>query len=253
MDLGLNGKVALVTGAGSQRGFGKEIALTLAKEGCNVVVADIDMNGAKQTASEIESLGHQSIAVKADITKSSEVNEMVQSAIAKFGRIDILVNNAGGIFTLKLFTEKTEAECDADINLNFKGMMNCTRAVLNQMIANKGGKIINIASVGASKGICHTAVYNSAKAGVVGFTKSIAAEVAPLGVIVNTISPGLGLTNFGCGPLSDEMVGQVVSRTPGRRTTAPHDIASVVAFLASDLSNNIVGQNIAVDGGESIV
>ena len=108
MELGLKNKVALVTGAGSQKGFGKAIALTLAKEGCDVIVADIELNGARQTAAEIEALGRKALAVKADISKNNEVSELAQSALAKFGRIDILVNNAGGIFSLKLFSEKTD-------------------------------------------------------------------------------------------------------------------------------------------------
>src|SRR5512136_3090779 len=164
MDLGLNGKVALVTGAGSQKGFGKTTALTLAREGCDIIAADINLEGAKQTASEVEALGRKALAVKADISKIDEVNEMVKAASAKFGRIDILVNNAGGIFNLKLFHEKTEAEIDNDINLNYRGALNCVRAVMGQMMARKSGKIVNIASIGAGKGMAHTVVYNSAKA-----------------------------------------------------------------------------------------
>ena len=164
MDIGLSGKVALVTGAGSQKGFGKTIAMTLAKEGCDIIAADINLDGAKQTAAEIEARGRKALAVKADIAKIDEVNEMVKAGIAKFGRIDILVNNAGGIYSLKLFHEKTEAEIDNEINLNYRGAMNCVRAVMGHMMARKSGKIVNIASIGATKGMAHTVVYNSAKA-----------------------------------------------------------------------------------------
>ena len=253
MELGLKNKVALVTGAGSQKGFGKAIALTLAKEGCDVIVADIELNGARQTAAEIEALGRKALAVKADISKNNEVSELAQSALAKFGRIDILVNNAGGIFSLKLFSEKTEAECDTDINLNLKGAMTCVRAVVGPMLSQKSGKIINIASIGAQKGMAHTVVYNAAKAGIVGFTRSLAVELGPFGINVNCVSPGLGITNFGGGPPPAEMLKGAVARIPARRTTAPQDIANAVAFLASDVSSDIMGQTIGVDGGESVI
>lgn len=253
MDLGLNGKVALVTGAGSQKGFGKGIALTLAREGCDVIVADIDIVGARQTAAEIESLGRRALAVQVDITKSAEVSEMTQAALAALGRIDILVNNAGAVSKLVNFVDKTEAECDADINLNLKGAMNCTRAVLSQMIANKSGKIINIASIGASKGMPHTSAYGAAKAGLIGFSRNLATELAPEGINVNCVAPGLGLTNFGGGTPPPDMLKAAIARIPIRRTTTPQDVANVVAFLASDVSSDIVGQVIGVDGGESII
>ena len=192
MDLGLKGKVAMVTGAGGQKGFGKAIAVTLAKEGCDVIVADIDLNGAKQTASEIEALGRKAIAVKADVSNNTEVSEAVKSALAKFGKIDILVNNAGGLFSHKLFAEKTEAECDTDININLKGALNCIRAVVGQMIARKSGKIINISSIGAQKGMARAAVYNAAKAGIVSMTKSLAVDLGPSGINVNAVAPRPG-------------------------------------------------------------
>jgi 3-oxoacyl-[acyl-carrier protein] reductase len=253
MDLGLKGKVAMVTGAGGQKGFGKAIAVTLAKEGCDVIVADIDLNGAKQTASEIEALGRKAIAVKADVSNNTEVSEAVKSALAKFGKIDILVNNAGGLFSHKLFAEKTEAECDTDININLKGALNCIRAVVGQMIARKSGKIINISSIGAQKGMARAAVYNAAKAGIVSMTKSLAVDLGPSGINVNAVAPGLGLTNFGGGPPPAEMLKGAIERIPAKRSTAPQDIANAVAFLASDVSSDIMGQNIGVDGGESIL
>jgi NAD(P)-dependent dehydrogenase (short-subunit alcohol dehydrogenase family) len=253
MDLGLKNKVALVTGAGSQKGFGKGIALTLAREGCNVIVADIDLVGAKQTAAEIKALGRQSLAVKVNITKSDEVNAMVKEALAKFSRIDILVNNAGGMAGPKLFVEKTEEEYLGDIDLNLKGPINCTKAVINSMIANKYGKIINIASIGAKKGVAHAATYNAAKAGIVGFSNSIAIELAPLGINVNSIAPGMGLTNFGGGAPPPDLLKSTLERLPTHRTTTPQDIANAVAFLASDVSSDIVGHVLSVDGGESVI
>jgi 3-oxoacyl-[acyl-carrier protein] reductase len=252
MELGLKGKVALVTGAGSQKGYGKAIALTLAGEGCDVVVADIDLAGAKQTAAEIEALGRRALALKADIANSAEVNAMVKAALEKFKRIDILVNNAGAITKPKPFAEKTEAEYTRDIDLNLKGTLNCTKAVLDNMLANKSGKIINISSIGYRKGMGAAAAYNAAKAGVVGFTQALGVDVASSGINVNSVAPGLGLTNFGGGAPSPEMLKGALARIPVKRTTQPQDIANAVAFLASDVAGDIVGQTLSVDGGECV-
>jgi NAD(P)-dependent dehydrogenase (short-subunit alcohol dehydrogenase family) len=253
MDFGLQGKVALVTGAGSQKGFGKAIALTLAREGCDVIVSDIDLKGAQQTADEIKASGRKTVAVKADISSITEVNAMVKTALAEFGKIDILVNNAGAIHALKPFIETTESEMNDDINVNLKGAMNCAKAVVNQMISRKSGKIINISSIGAKKGKARTAAYGAAKAGVIGLTQCLAVELAPLGINVNGIAPGMGLTNFGGGSPSPAMLEKARTDIPTKRTTTPQDIANMVAFLASDVSSDIVGQIISVDGGESII
>jgi 3-oxoacyl-[acyl-carrier protein] reductase len=253
MDLGLKGKVALVTGAGSQIGFGKAIAMTLASEGCDIIVGDIDLEGAKQTAAEVKALGRQAMAVKADVTSSAEVNDMVKTALAEFGKIDILVNNAGAITAMKPFDEKTEAEWDRDMNLNFRGALNCSKAVLGQMVSRQSGKIINISSIGAQKGIPHAIIYNAAKAAVVSFTKSLGVGVAASGINVNSVAPGLGLTGFGGGSQPPGFLESAKERIPLKRTTTPQDIANVVTFLASDVSSDIVGQNIGVDGGESVL
>ena len=253
MDFGLKDKVALITGTGSQVGFGKPTALTLAQEGCHIIASDIDLEGAKKTASEVEFLGRKAVAVKADIRKIKEVRDMVKRALDEFDRIDILVNNAGAISGLKPFIEKTEDELDMDIDLNLRGTMNCTRAVLDQMISRKSGKIINISSIGAKKGKPRTVSYGAAKAGIIGFTQNLGVEVAGLGINVNCIAPGLGVTNFGGGSPPPDIMKKAMDTIPIRRTTTPQDIANAVAFLASDVSQDIVGQTISVDGGESIV
>ncbi len=248
MESGLEGKVALVTGAGSQIGFGKAIALTLAKDGCDVVVADIDLEGAKQTSAEIEALGRKSIAVKADVSGSTEVKDMVKAALEQFGRIDILVNNAGACTPPKPFLEMTEAECDADININLKGVMNCTRAVLSGMIERKYGKIINISSGAGIEGGDITPVYAAAKAGVIAFTKSIAKGVASSGINVNSVAPGLANTGF-ARQAPPGMLDGFAKNIPLGRLTEPQDIANTVVFLASDAAGDIVGQTLSVDGG----
>jgi NAD(P)-dependent dehydrogenase (short-subunit alcohol dehydrogenase family) len=252
MELGLKGKVALITGTGSQKGMGKAIALTLAQEGCDIIAVDIDLEGAQKTASEIKSLGRKSIAIRTDITKSTEVNDMAKAALAEFGKIDILVNNAGAIAAAKLFVDLSEAEWSRDINLNLGGMLNCTKAVLPQMLSRKSGKIINISSIGARKPHTHCAVYDAAKTGIVGFTRSLALEVAPSGLNVNAIAPGLTLTAFGGGAPPPDELAKAIAGIPMRRTTFSQDIANMVAFLASDVSSDIAGQTFSVDGGESL-
>ena len=248
MDLGLKDKVALVTGAGSQIGFGKGIILTLANEGCDIIAADVDIEGSKKTAEEAMALGRKVIAIKADVSNKTEIDEMVNTALKEFGRIDILVNNAGASTHPKLFMEMSDAEIDADININLRGTINCTRAVLGQMISRKNGKIVNISSCGAKTGGAMVSVYCAAKAGVMVFTKSLGAEVAPMGVNVNGIAPGFGRTGF-ADQAPPEIIEGLLKNIPLGRTTTPQDIGNMVAFLASDVSSDIVGQTFSVDGG----
>src|SRR5512137_785240 len=233
MELGLASKVALVTGAGSQIGFGRTIALTLAKDGCDVVVADVDLDGAKQTAAEIKALGRQAMAVKADVSRSAAVAEMAKLAIRRFGRVDILVNNAGACTPPKQFLEMTEAECDRDIDVNLKGVMNCTRAVLPGMLERRSGRIVNISSGAGIEGGAITPVYAAAKAGVIAFTKSIAKAVAASGVNVNSVAPGLANTGF-ARQAPPGMLDSFQKNIPLGRLTTPQDIANTVAFLASE-------------------
>jgi 3-oxoacyl-[acyl-carrier protein] reductase len=253
MELGLKGKVALVTGAGSQKGFGKAIALALTKEGCNVIVCDVDLEGAKKTAAEIQKMGRKSMAFKMDISNSTEVKNVVDEALKQFKVIDILVNNAGGISSIKQFTDKPEPEWNRDIDVNLKGAMNCAYAILPQMMARKSGKIINISSIGATIGIPHTVAYASAKAGIIGFTKNLGVEVAPMGINVNSVAPGVALTNFGGGAPPPDMLKNAQAKIPTRRINEPEDIANAVVFLASDAARNIVAQNLGVDGGEGVL
>ena len=249
MDLNLKGKVAMVTGTGSQIGFGKSIALTLAKEGCNVVSADINFEGAKTTAAEIQTLGCEAIAFKIDVTSSSEVNDTVQAALKEFGKIDILVNNAGTSSPPKPFIEMTETECDFDINVNLRGVMNCTRAVLSHMISQKYGKIINISSGAGLIGCKDVAAYSAAKAGIIAFSQALAAEVGPLGINVNNIAPGFAATGLvGNAKDNPEFLQRFADQSLIGRLTVPQDIATVVAFLASDVSMDIIGQTIRVAG-----
>ena len=259
MDLGLKGKVALVTGAGSQTGFGKGIALTLAKEGCDVIILDKNFDGAKKTASEIEGMGRKALALLADLTSSAEVNAGVQKALAQFGKIDILVNNAGQSTPPKAFIDKTEAEWEPDININLKSVLIVTKAVLPQMIEHKSGKIVNISSGVGTMGLAMSSIYSAAKAGVMAFTKALAKEVIGKGIHVNSVSPGLGDTGFlrssnviKTAETPPEFTKHVSADIPVGRMTTPQDIGNMVAFLVSDVASDIVGQVFDVDGGKII-
>ncbi|OGO32621.1 MAG: hypothetical protein A2Z29_10150, partial [Chloroflexi bacterium RBG_16_56_11] len=237
MDLRLKDKVALVTGAGSQIGYGKAIALTLAEEGCHVIAADIDLDGARQTAAAVEKLGRQALAVKVDVTRQGEVDDMVAKAIKKFGRIDILANNAGASSQLRPFLEMTEEDWNFDIGVNLYGQMRVARAVLPHMIARKYGRIINTSG---GQGIPNISIYGAAKAGVVMFTKALAREVAAQGVIVNAVGPGLGKTGLVYRAPPEFLEGER-QRSALKRLCTPEDVAPVVAFLASDRCSYMVG------------
>jgi len=245
MDFGLKDKVAIVTGAGSQIGFGKAIALTLAKEGCDIVAADKDLEGAEKTATEVKASGRKAIAVKVDIRNSDEVNEMVNTALEEFGKIDILVNNAG---TPSMRNPTSEESWDINVNINFKGTWYVTNAVIPHMRERKSGKIVNFSSGVARSGT--RGLYAAAKEAVIGLTKSWARELGPLGINVNALAPGMGDTGFQViVGATEEHKENFRSSTPMRRLTMPQDIANTVAFLVSDISSDITGQTIQVDGG----
>jgi 3-oxoacyl-[acyl-carrier protein] reductase len=218
-----------------------------------VIVCDIDLEGANLTAAEINELGRQAMAAKMDITDSTEVRSVVTKALEQFKAIDILVNNAGAISELQSFVDKPEAVWNQDIKLNLIGTMNCTQAVLAGMLARKSGKIINISSIGAKKGKRKTVGYGAAKAGIIGLTQCLGVEVAGDGINVNCIAPGLGVTNFGGGAPPPDIMENAMNTIPAKRTTTPQDIANMVTILASDVTSNVVGQCISVDGGECIV
>jgi len=252
MELSLEGKVALVTGAGSPVGFGRGIALTLAKYGCDVVVNDIDLEGVQKTAADIEVLGRKALAIKADITKVAEVKDMVKKAMDKFGRIDILVNNAGRTTTPTPFVETPEKNWEIVFNLNIYGTFYCTKAVLPQMIERKKGKSINIASGAGISGMPRCVHYGASKAAIIAFTKGLSKEVIASGINVNAVAPGIGATNFlKTGNFPAGELERAVATVPTRRSTTPEDVGNMVAYLASDLANQIVGQTYLVDGGHA--
>jgi NAD(P)-dependent dehydrogenase (short-subunit alcohol dehydrogenase family) len=238
MDLKLKGKVALVTGAGSQIGYGKEIALTLAREGCIVAVADINLTWAEQTAKEIEKMGSRALACQVDVADRLQVDGMIKSVVDKLGRIDILVNNAGTSSKERPFMQMTKADWDKDINVNLYGQMNMAQAVIPYMAEQHYGRIINTSG---GQGIPTISVYGAAKAGVEAFTHALALEVAPLGIIVNGVLPGLGETGLVTRNTREFMEGNR-ERSALKRLCTPADVAPAVAFLASDICSYMVGQ-----------
>jgi NAD(P)-dependent dehydrogenase (short-subunit alcohol dehydrogenase family) len=251
----LRNKVAIITGGG--RGIGKAICLKMAEEGADVVVGDISVEWAAQVVTEIEGIGRTGIAVKVDVTNSADVDRMAQTVLDRFGKIDILVNNAGGAGELTAeernvrFSESTEKHWDYIIALNLKGVRNCTRAIIEHMIQLRSGSIVNIASLSGVIGTVSRVAYSTAKAGIIGFTKALAKEVAPFGIRVNAVSPG---------PIATELLlanpPEYIERNKRGvllgRLGKPEEVARIVAFLASEAASYIDGQNIMVDGGKTI-
>ncbi|HEY96758.1 MAG TPA: SDR family oxidoreductase [Dehalococcoidia bacterium] len=238
MDLKLKGKVALVTGAGSPVGYGRAIALTLAEEGCDIAATDLNLEWAKETAVQIEKMGTSAMAVKVDVADRAQVDAMVEAVIKEFGRIDILVNNAGTSSKERPFMEMNKADWDLDIGVNLYGQMNVAQAVVPHMAKQKYGRIINTSG---GQGIPTISVYGAAKAGVEAFTHALALEVAPLGIIVNGISPGLGETNL-TRRNTEEFMERNRQMSALKRLCTPQDVAPAVAFLASDVCSYMVGQ-----------
>lgn len=242
----LTNKTAVVTGA--SRGIGRSIAIDLAKNGANVVV-NYSGNEAKanEVVDEIKALGQQAFAVKADVSNAEEVQALMKQAIDTFGSIDILVNNAG-ITKDNLLMRMKENEWDDVININLKGVFNCTKAVTRQMMKQRGGRIINLASVVGVCGNPGQANYVAAKAGVIGLTKTTAKELATRHITVNAVAPGFISTDM-TDKLDENVQTEMLKQIPLARFGAPEDISNVVVFLASEGAGYITGQTIQVDGG----
>lgn len=237
-------KIAIVTGA--SHGIGRAIALGLAREGAHVVVADVDLREADKVVTEAKALGSRTIAIKVDVTKFNEAILMAKNVLDEFKRIDILINNAGGSARERstLFHESTEDVWDYVLNLNLKGVFNCTRAVIEHMIGKRSGKIINISSSTGLVGAAGMVDYSAAKAGVIGFTRALAKEVAPYGINVNSVAPGPTATRG----LSVHPSEKMVQLTGLGRLGKPEEIAAMVVFLSTDDANFITGQVFPVGG-----
>ena len=242
----LEGKVALVTGA--SRGIGRAIALALAAEGADVAVNYAGSEAAaKEVAAEIEAMGRKAFVIQADIASTEASTAMIDAVVKEFGRIDVLVNNAG-ITRDGLLMRMKEEDWDAVITTNLKGVFNCTKAAIKYMMKQKSGNIVNISSIVGVMGNAGQANYCAAKAGVIGFTKATAKEVAARGIRVNAIAPGFIKTDM-TSVLPEKVVEAMLAGIPLNRLGETEDIAKAVLFLASSDANYITGQTLHVDGG----
>jgi len=242
----LSDRVAFITGA--SRGIGRAIALTLSKAGTDIAGIDLNLDELKSAMKMIEDdTGRKAIAVQADVADPASVAKGVEEAIRVLGRIDILVNNAG-ITRDNILLRMKDEEWDRVIKINLTGTFNCTKAVIKGMVKNRGGRIVSIASVVGAMGNIGQANYAASKAGIIGFTKSIAREYANRGITANAIAPGFIETDM-TKALSDGVRDALIKQIPMGRLGRPEDVAHVVEFLASDEAAYITGQVIHVNGG----
>lgn len=242
----LDGKVALVTGA--SRGIGRAVAIELAKEGATVAINYAgNVAAAEEVKNIITDMGGKAMIVQADVSDEQAASEMVEKVIAEFGQIDILVNNAG-ITRDGLFIRMKSQDWNAVINTNLTGIFNCTKVAAKYMMKKRSGKIINMTSVSGIMGNIGQTNYSAAKAGVIGFTKSLAREMASRGITVNAVAPGFIATDM-TAAMPEKAQAQVVGSIPLGKMGQPEDIANAVVFLASDKASYITGQVVNVDGG----
>ena len=241
----LESKTALITGAA--RGIGKQIAITFAKEGCNVAFTDISLNEeALQTLAELQSYGVQARAYASNAADYEASHQVVEQVIAEFGKIDILVNNAG-ITRDTLLMRMTEQQWDDVMQVNLKSVFNFTHAVTPIMLRQRSGSIISLSSIVGVNGNAGQANYAASKAGIIAFTKSVAKELGARGIRANAIAPGFIMTEM-TAALSEETLKQFVSLIPMKRGGPTEEVAKVALFLASDLSSYVSGQVIQVNG-----
>jgi len=264
MELGLAGKTVIVTGGGSN--IGRGISLAFARERVNLVIADIGEAQAKKTAANAEALGAKTLVVKTDVSNWEQVQATVQKTLDTFGRVDALVNNVGWTVE-RLFVEKPRTEWEKEIQLNLWSVINCTRAVLDAMIAQKKGAIVSIGSDAGRMGEFREGVYAACKAGVMGLTKTLAREVGKHGIRLNVVCPGttmpsseeeIGETSMWAGTLgkgwnTPEMRERIAKAYPLRRVGRPEDVANAVVFLSSDAASFITGQTLSVSGGYTML
>ena len=241
----LESKTALITGAA--RGIGKQIAITFAKEGCNVTFTDIEINDeARQTLAELQSYGVQARAYASNAADYEASHQVVEQVMADFGKIDILVNNAG-ITRDTLLMRMTEKQWDDVMQVNLKSVFNFTHAVTPIMLRQRSGSIISLSSIVGLNGNAGQANYAASKAGIIAFTKSVAKELGARGIRANAIAPGFIMTEM-TAALSEETLKQFVSLIPMKRGGTTEEVAKVALFLASDLSSYVSGQVIQVNG-----
>ncbi len=247
----LDGRVAFVTGAG--RGIGAATALRMAEEGARVALADVDTETSAQVVREIESLGTEALAVACDVSNADQVQQAIDQAASRFGRLDILVNNAG-ITRDNLLFKMSEAEWDAVMGVHLKGAFLCSRAAQKYMVEQRYGRIVSLSSTSAL-GNRGQANYSTAKAGLQGFTRTLAVELGPFGITANAVAPGFIDTEMTratarrLGITPEQMIEEASKRIPVRRVGQPRDVANVICFLASEEAGFVSGQIIYIAGG----
>jgi len=241
----LKDKRVIVTGAG--QGIGRSIALKMAQEGADVVIAEMNPDTGNQTKKEVEALGRKALSFPVDVADQKQVRGMVEEVLKIWGKIDILVNNAGfdrGATLLKV----KEEDWDAVLGVHLKGTFNCIQAVAPHMVENGYGKIVNISSVWGKSGAISEISYSAAKAGIIGLTKSVARELGRYQVNVNVVLPGLILTPT-VSKMAEKYLNRIIEITPLRRAGKSEEVANVVAFLASDEASFMTGAAVEVSGG----
>ncbi|PAF33400.1 SDR family NAD(P)-dependent oxidoreductase [Paenibacillus sp. 7516] len=245
----LDNRVAIVTGSGSKRGIGRTIALTLAKQGAKLVIADLNQEGIQETVEAIRAEGGEAFGIELNVTSEESNRTMVDQVIQQYGRIDILVNNAG--ISQKVTVEEMSLEDITRVfNVNMFGLFLCTQAVLGQMKKQGYGRIISLSSVSAKRGggVFGGAHYSASKAAVLGFSKNLAREVAANGITVNCIAPGLVNTDI-WKSLDQDTANGVIANIPMGRPGETEEIASAIAFLSSSEASYITGEEIDINGG----
>jgi 3-oxoacyl-[acyl-carrier protein] reductase len=241
----LTGKTALVTGAG--RGIGRAIALKLAADGANVVVNSLSQQNVDAVVAEIKAAGGECTGIVSDVSSSDAVGILADRILSDFGGIDILVNNAG-ITRDQLLLRMTDSDWDDIITVDLKSVFLCTRAIMRYMVKARKGRIVNISSIVGLVGNAGQANYAAAKAGIIGFTRSVAKEVASRNITVNAVAPGFIETDM-TAKLSEKQRQELIAKIPVGYLGTPQDVAEVVAFLSSDEARYITGQVITIDGG----
>jgi 3-oxoacyl-[acyl-carrier protein] reductase len=245
----LDNRVAIVTGSGSKRGIGRTIALTLAKQGAVVVVADINMDGVQETVNAVTEAGGIALGVELNVTSKESVDAMVVKVLQKYGRIDILINNAG-ISQKVTVQDMTLEDITRIFNVNMFGLFLCTQAVLETMKKQKYGRIVSLSSASAKRGggVFGGPHYSASKAAVLGFSKNLAREVGLDGITVNCVAPGLVNTDI-WKSLPEEQAKAVIAGIPMGRPGETEEIAATIAFLASEEASYITGEEIDINGG----
>ncbi len=241
----IRGKIALVTGAA--QGIGRDIALALAEDGADVAICDVNLAAAEKTAADISGVGRKSLALQANVAATADVTAMVDRVVDTFGRIDILVNNAG-ITRDGLILRMKDEDWDLVLSINLKGSFLCSRAALKYMTKQRGGTIINIASIVGAMGNAGQANYVASKAGLIGLTKTIAREYANRGITANAVAPGFIDTAM-TQALSESVRQDLAKQIPMGKLGTPADVANAVRFLASPWASYITGQVVHVNGG----